>query len=281
MKNKAIFIIFSLIFLFSAQICGAEGYRRIISLAPSVTESLYELGMDREVIAVTVYCPKGKSKKEIIGTLLEPDIEKIVMLKPDLIVSTKEGNSKAAVEKIQRLGFDVFVMENSANFQEICDNFQALAQKVGKEKIGGKIVEAAQKEALKIYSRIMLMPKESVFWEVGAKPLYTAGKQSFVNDYNYYTSTVNIYNDINMRYPPVNIEDVIERNPGIIILVNMGDISGEELKTWKKYAAVSAAQNNKIYMIEADDIFTPTPAAFAKGVKLLASTIFPEIFSGK
>ncbi|MCL2144307.1 MAG: helical backbone metal receptor [Endomicrobia bacterium] len=262
-------------------IAFAADYKRIVSLAPSVTESLYELGLDNEVAGITMYCAKGKSKKEIIGTLLEPDLEKIVMLKPDLIVSTKEGNNKAAVEKIQRLGFDVYVMETASNFKDICENFTLLAEKVGREQKVLELIAKAENEVQEIYVQTSFLPKETVFWEVGAKPLYTAGKQSFVNDYNFYTATINIYEDIDVRYPPISIEDVIERNPDIIILVNMGDISKDEIKNWKKYNTVTAVQNERIYMIDVNDIFTPTPSTFAKGVKILAKTVMPEIFGGK
>jgi iron complex transport system substrate-binding protein len=266
-----------LLLLFFAPFAYPADYKRIISLAPSVTESLYELGLDREVAAITIYCRKGETPKEIIGTLLEPDLEKIIMLKPDLIISTKEGNNKAAIEKIQRLGFDIFVMETAGNFDEICANFKDLAKKVGRDEEAAKLISEAKDEIRSIYSHTMLMPRESVFWEVGAKPLYTAGRQSFVNDYNYYTSTINIYEDIDIRYPSIGIEDVIERNPDIIILVNMGDISADEIKEWKKYPAVSAVQNNRIYMLDANDIFTPTPSTFAKGVRIIAKALFPEI----
>ena len=256
-------------------------YKRIISLAPSITESLYELGMDEEVIGITMYCPHVKSKKEIIGTLLEPDLEKIVILKPDLIISTKEGNSKAAVEKIQRLGFDIYIMETAGSFKEICKNFKTLAAKVGKEKKAEELIEKAEAEVQEIYSKTLFLPRESVFWEVGAKPLYTAGKRSFANDYNFYTATTNIYEDINMRYPSISREDVIERNPDIIILVNMGDISKDEIKNWKKYNTVTAVQNERVYMIDVNDIFTPTPSTFAKGVKILEEIIRPKIFENK
>ncbi|MDR1195725.1 MAG: helical backbone metal receptor [Endomicrobium sp.] len=279
MKNK-FFIIICFIFLFAVEMYAKE-YEHIVSLAPSVTESLYELGMDEKVAGITIYCPKGKSQKEITGTLLEPDIEKITMLKPDLIISTKEGNNKAAVEKIARLGFEVFTMETSENFKEICENFLTLAVKLEKEEKAKELIAKAEEEVLLIHSQTLFMPRESVFWEVGAKPLYTAGKQSFVNDYNYYTSTFNIYNDIDIRYPQVNVEDVIERNPDIIIMVDMGDIGKDEIKNWQKYSAISAVQNQRIYMIDVNDVFTPTPSTFAKGVKILAATIFPEIFGGK
>lgn len=271
----------ALILIVFLSIASFADYKRIVSLAPSVTESLYELGIDKEIAGITIYCPKGKRHKEIVGTLLEPDFEKIIMLKPDLIVATKEGNSKAAIEKMQRMGLDVFVMETSGNFKEICDNFSALAKKVGKEEKAKHLISKADEEVLTIYSKVSLLPTQRVFWEVGAKPLYTAGKRSFVNDYNYYTATVNIYEDVDMRYPSVSIEDVIERNPDIIILVNMGDISKEEIQNWKKYTTVSAVQTKKVYMLDVNDIFTPTPSTFAKGVKILAATVFPEHFGGK
>ncbi|MDR0485304.1 MAG: helical backbone metal receptor, partial [Elusimicrobiota bacterium] len=88
---------------------NAAKYSRIISLAPAAAKSLYQLGLDEEIVGITIYCPKGKSKKEIVGTLIEPDLEKIVSLKPDLIVASKEGNTKGFIEKLRLLKFNVFV----------------------------------------------------------------------------------------------------------------------------------------------------------------------------
>ena len=256
----------------------AADYKRIVSLAPSVTESLYELGMDNEIVGITIYCPKGQSKKEIIGTLLEPDIEKIMLLNSDLIVATKEGNNKAVVEKLIRLGFNVFVMDTSENFIEICSNFYALAKKIGKEEIAVEIIDNAKEYSEEVLNMFEGIEKQSVFWEVGARPLYTAGKQSFVNDYNYFTKTGNIYADVNMRYPPIDIEDVLKRNPDIIIMVNMGDVSAAETELWKKYKTLNAVKNGKIFMIDVNDIFTPTPSTFAKGLKIISKMLYPEIF---
>lgn len=277
--KKIVFTVFAL-FLFSSPALAQE-YKRIISLAPSVTESLYELDMEDNIAAITVFCPKGTTKKEIIGTLLEPDIEKITVLKPDLIVATKEGNSKEPVEKLIRLGFNVYVMETSQNFIEICSNFYSLAKKTGKEELAGKIIDTAGENISEIYAKLQPQEKRTLFWEVGAKPLYTAGKNSFVNDYNHYTATVNIYADLEMRYPSVDIEDVLERNPDIIVLVNMGDISAEEINFWKKYNTLNAVKNEKIFMLDVNDILTPTPSTFSKGVAILSKTLYPEFFVDK
>ncbi|AKL97774.1 ABC transporter substrate-binding protein [Endomicrobium proavitum] len=277
--KKIISIIIFLSLLTTAVL--AKEYKRIISLAPSVTQSLYELGLDNEVVGITIFCPQGKSKKEIIGTLLEPDLEKIVLLKADLIISTKEGNNKAAVEKLTRMGLDVYVMETAENFSEICSHYYDLAKKVNREKNAKKIIADSKKTVESIYNKIEVVNMQTVFLEVGAKPLYSAGKQSFVNDYNRFTKTVNVYKEINRRYPQIDIEDVLKKNPDIIILVNMGDISLQETKNWLKYKNINAVKNNKVFMLDVNDIFTPTPLTFAIGVEIISKIIYPEIFGAK
>ena len=95
------------------------------------------------------------------------------------------------------------------------------------------------------------------------------GKQSFVNEYNKFINGTNVFEDINMRYPNISVESVIEKNPDIIMLVNMGDVSEQEIAKWNKYKKITAVKNNKIYLLEANDIFTPTPKRFLNGIKVL------------
>jgi len=243
-------------------------YKRIISLAPSVTQSLYELGLDKEIIANTIYCPKGNFQKESIGTLTEPNIEKIINLKPDLIISTKEGNNKSAVEKIKRLGCNVYVMGTSSSFEDICKNFQDLGDFLKKSEIAKQIIDDVRKDIDLIYNRTKKIKKEDVFWEIGANPLVTVGKKSFVNDYNKFSGGKNIFQYINMRYPNITLENVIEKNPDIIIVVSMGNIGKEEIKKWSKYKTINAVKNSKLYILDANDIFALTPKTFLKAVKI-------------
>lgn len=243
-------------------------YNRIISLAPSVTQSLYELGMEKEVIANTTYCPKGILKKEIIGTLTEPNIEKIINLKPDLIISTKEGNNKAAVEKMKRLGLKVYVMGTSSSFSDICENFRNLADFLQKGTEAEKIISETTREIKAIYEETEKEKRELVFWEIGANPLVTVGKKSFVNDYNKYAGGKNIFQYIDMRYPNITLEKVIEKNPDVILVVSMGNIGNEEVRKWKKYVSINAVKNNKLYILDANDIFALTPMTFLNAVKV-------------
>ena len=264
-------ILLLLIFLLSSNLFAE--YKRIISLAPSATESLYELGLYDNVIANTVYCSDGIVKKEKIGTVTEPNIEKIISLNPDLIVATKEGNYKTVIDKLIRLKLTVYVMEPYSSFEDVCNNFQRLANYTEKSDTAKKIIEDVKKEILQLSEETKKADKEKIFWEVGANPIFTVGNQSFVNEYNKYINGINVFEYIDMRYPNISVESVIEKNPDIIMLVNMGDVSDQEILKWNKYKNITAVKNNKIYLLEADDIFTPTPKKFLNGIKVLRKKI--------
>ena len=267
--------LFLVILIFITTNLFAE-YKRIISLAPSATESLYELGIDEELIANTVYCSDGNFKKEKIGTVTEPNIEKIVSLNPDLIIATKEGNYKTVIDKLIRLKLTVYVMEPYSSFEDVCSNFQRLANYLKKSDVAKEIVATVKEEILSLSNKEEKADKEKIFWEVGANPIFTVGKQSFVNEYNKYINGINIFENIDMRYPNISVESVIEKNPDIIMLVNMGDVSEQEIAKWNKYKKISAVKNNKIYLLEADDIFTPTPKKFLNGIKVLQNKLNNE-----
>ena len=166
-----------------------------------------------------------------------------------------------------RLKLTVYVMEPYSNFEDVCNNFQTLANYLDKSYEAKKIITDVKKEILILSNETK--NKEKIFWEVGANPIFTVGKQSFVNEYNNYINGINVFENINMRYPNISVESVIEKNPDIILLVNMGDVSEQEIAKWNKYKNITAVKNNKIYLLEANDIFTPTPKKFLNGIKVL------------
>ncbi|MDR1400946.1 MAG: helical backbone metal receptor [Endomicrobium sp.] len=276
MKKIVVYVcVFILLFLLT-NIVWSKDYGRIVSLSPSATESLYELGIEQSVVGITAYCPKGMIKKEAVGTLLEPNIEKIILLDPDLIILTKEGNSKSTAEKFEYLGFEVYVMEAAENFNEICVSYFDLAKKLNKSKRGKRIIDAARCLLDEIHNSLKGFDELGVFWEIGARPLFTSGKRSFINDYNYYTRTVNVYGDFNMRYFIVNIEDVIKQNPDVILLASIDGVNNnDEVMRWNRYKTIKAVKNSKVFVINVVDncIFKPTPLKFAENVALLSKII--------
>jgi iron complex transport system substrate-binding protein len=253
----------------------AKEYKRIISLAPSITRTLYELNMEPYIIGITFHCPKGTTKKHIIGTMLDPNIEKIMFIKPDLIIMTKEGNTKDLSSKLTRLGFEIYIVNIAHNFNDLCKNYYLLANKLNRSQLANNIICQSKSSVINIYNKSNITNTKEVFWEIGRYPLYTAGKQSFVNDYNYYSKTNNIYSDINKSYFPVGIEELIKRNPDIIIHTKYNSIFVENF--WSKYTVVlNAVKNKKIFMIDSNSIFSPTPLTFASNLQILVNNIIYE-----
>jgi iron complex transport system substrate-binding protein len=266
--------IFTLIILFIPLFfVYAKEYSRIVSLAPSVTNSLYELEAEHFVKGITAFCPKGTIKKEVIGTLLEPDIEKIAHIKPDLIIASKDGNTRFAIEKLQRLGFEVYIMEKSESFKGICANYYALAEKVNKVKEATNTINKAKVYVNELRAKLNKNSSLKIFWEIGNNPLYTAGGKSIASEYNFYSNTINVYSYINKNYFRVDIEDVMRNNPDIILLFNLGNTAKEELSFWSKYKMLNVVQNNKVFIINSENFFTPTPLTFAENLSLLLKTV--------
>jgi iron complex transport system substrate-binding protein len=249
--------------------------KRIISLAPSITEALYLLDVEKSIVGVTSYCkyPKQAQQKEKIGTILTPNIEKIYSLKPDLVLATKEINRPNSILKLQELGLNVVVFDARKDFNDICNQFLQLGKILGKERKAKKIIDDAKKQLTKIQKRIANLPKVRVFWEVGAKPLVSVAKGTFADEIISLAGGINIAKNSKVKYPRYSLEEVIKQDPEVIILVEMGDVTKEEINTWQKFKNMQAVKNNRIHIIEAHNVCAPTPITFVKGVKEVANIL--------
>jgi iron complex transport system substrate-binding protein len=262
--------------LLAAGIChAADAPKRIVSLAPSITESLYQLGLEASVAGITTYCPRGTTPKQVVGTLWEPDIERILALAPDLVVASKEGNRKAAVLKMRELGLNVCILDEDRDFESICANFRTLGAAVGKAAEAQAVIARTRASLAAIQKRTRRGKPVRVFWEVGARPLFTISRNSFINDYGRYTGSVNIFDDVSTRYPKISREEVLRRDPDALIIVAMGDVTRSESASWQRFPGMAAVRNNRIYVIASQEIFTPTPLTFLKGAELIAGLLHP------
>jgi len=262
---------------------NAEEPKRIVSLAPSITESLYQLGADEALIAVTFYCnypPQAKTKK-MIGTIISPNIEKIYFLSPDLVLANNGINRSQTIEKLKSLGLKVVVLDECDNFDDIIKSFIQLGKLIGREKEAETIIEEAEAEVEVISQKLKTLPRLTVFWEVGARPLVSVGPQSFTNEFTRYSGGINIFNDALDKHPRVSREEVLKRDPDVIMLVTMGDVTKREKAYWKKFKDLKAVKSDRIYFIDADKVCRSTPNSFLAGVKEVAALLHPQAFKDK
>ncbi|HOK56646.1 MAG TPA: helical backbone metal receptor [bacterium] len=262
MKKKLFLLIFSLYCFVSAE----KIPERIVSLGPAITEDIFLLGKGDKIIGNTIYCtrPEEAKYKEKVGNVIDVNIEKIYSLKPDIVFATNLTNPKD-VKKLRDLGIRVEIISYSLNFKQLCNDFIKIGKIIGKEKEAKEIVEKVKREIEEIKKKSK-RKKPKVLIQVGTRPLWVAGTDSFVNDIIEFTGGENVIKGKGGIY---SMEEIIKLNPEIIIITTMGIDTEEEKKNWKKYNMIDAVKNDKIFVVDSDKICSPTPLSFVEVVKEL------------
>ncbi|HME45325.1 MAG TPA: helical backbone metal receptor [Syntrophorhabdales bacterium] len=248
---------------FLAVTLGFEGtsaaYERIVSLSPQITESLYLLKAEKQLLAVTTYCkrPKEAMLKEKIGSPLRPDIEKLISLQPDLILGSREGNPPWIMERLRRLGLRVVYFDRPHRLEGLLQNFLQLSSLVGASDQGKEIVAKVREALSKGEQRVPY----KVLWEVDAEPLMAASTASFANDIIRLAGGTNII-DSELPYPRINREEVILKAPDVIVLMDMGYSVDAEMKRWRKYVS-----DSRFVVMDSYITGSPNPVTFLRAMQ--------------
>jgi len=262
-------------YLFSAEISKL----RIISLAPSTTEILFALGLDEEIVGVSLFCnyPQKAKTKEKVGTFSQPNIEKILFLKPHIIFCT--GLEQAPiVRQLEQLNLKVYVSDPS-NIEELFNSIKDMARLTGKEKEADALIKKMHSDIEEVNSKVKLTHKKDwpkVFVEIWYEPLMTVGNSSFVDELLTLAGGINIAHDTKRSYSYFSSEQVIKRDPQLIILTYMSKEQPvkivQERLGWNK---ISAVKNNRIYNdINPDVLLRPGPR-LVDGLKELHKRLYP------
>lgn len=251
---------------------------RIISLAPSTTEILFALGLEKQIIAVSQSCdyPLEALKKPKAGTFSEPNIEIILSLKPDIIFCT--GLEQAPViEKLRQLKLRVFV-SNPKNIAELLKSIEEIGRLTGRQK-EASILSANMKQELATIRQktasIAAEKKRKVFVEIWHDPLLTAGGGSFIDEMITYAGGVNIAHDTIRPFCCFSPEQVIQRNPDCIIIGYMSEKKQMGLmKSRPGWRQISAVTHNRIFNDIDPNLFLRPGPRVIEGIKELYKKIY-------
>lgn len=259
----------------------STGTQRIVSLAPSVTESLFILGVGDRVVGVTEFCkyPPEAAKREKIGNLLQPNIEKISTLRPDMIIGSAEGNRPRPLQRLEELGFRLVLLERCDDFDGICSRFEELGRIVDRAAEAETVVAEARRAVAGIVGKVKGARKPKVFWQVGAEPLVTVAKGSFVDDMISLGGGQNIAHDLPRPYIRYSKEEVIKQDPDVIVIATMGQSADEQKKAWQRFGHLSVVKNDRFLIIDPHWTCQPVPTSFVEGLKRVAAFLHPEAFA--
>ncbi|HNY50151.1 MAG TPA: cobalamin-binding protein [Smithella sp.] len=253
--------------------------RKIVSLAPGITETLYALGLDNEIAGVTNYCnwPSRALKKPRIGGFSNPSIEKIVSLKPDLIIATVDGNRKDTVMQLERIGLPVYVI-NPSRTDKILEGILHIGEITNRKNIAAQLVKKLRARLRNITAQTKNKTKPRVFFQIGLEPLITVGGGTLIDEVIDRAGGFNIAGNDTARYPRYSAEGIMRGAPEIILFAPMAhDREFTAVKKfWKQFDQISAVKNNQIYPVNTDLISRASPRLF-DAIETMALIFHPEI----
>lgn len=231
--------------------------QRIVTLAPHLAELIAAMGAAPRIVGVSRFSdyPPQLSSRPLVGDAAKLDIERIVALKPDLIIGWLSGNSGAEIARLERLGFPVFVAE-SRRLADIPAGLREL----------GRLIDANGAQAARLFERAIegyrkqrREPRLSVFYQLWFQPLMTMNGAHWISDVIALCGGENVFADAVPLAPTVSVEAVLQKNPEVVLASVSADLAAEQLDSWRRYTQLRAVKRNALYRVGSDDLHRPTP----------------------
>jgi iron complex transport system substrate-binding protein len=284
------FIFFHLTALFVCSIYSIDTHaasQRVISTSPAITEILFAVGSGNRVVGVTDYCnyPKNACLLPSIGGPLNPNTEKWIALKPDLIILQDDS----VVLKKHAKVFKIPTLEVSVNnLGNILTSIQVIADAMQTPKEGKQLVDKIKKQIDNYRTSIGKTKPRHVLMLLSdtndpSRDLYAVGRNTFLNELLSIAGGENILPDTMATYPKISKEFIIAKSPEIIIEIGpTANLSNEGIlnrkKAWTIYPTINAVKNDRLYFVGADYILIPGPR-LVKILDILTRNIHPKLFS--
>ncbi len=254
---------------------------RVVSLAPSITEIMYDLKQENRLVGVTRYSTYPAEAKSLprVGSYVRLDIEKIIALQPDLCLATKDGNPRHTVEKIVSLGIPVYVI-NPRNLQQIMETITRLGSLLHAEETAAELVLDMKKRIERVQAKVKKGDhRPRVFFQIDTEPIISAGTNTFINELIELAGGINTTAG-EVSYPRYSWEDIIVLQPEIVLISSMaGGLSPDYLvKSWEKWDLLAAVKNEQIFVVDAELFDRPTPRLI-DGLEVIAAIIHPDLFT--
>lgn len=252
---------------------------RIVSLAPSITETLFALGLDKHIAGVSQFSnyPDAAREKPRVGSYINISLERVVALDPDLIIGTSNGNKAELLAHLRQLGFPVLVT-NPLSIEGIFNTVMDIGETTGCPERAERLVASLRERVHAVTSRVAGLPVPRVFFQIGIDPIVSVGPDTFHDILITLAGGHNIAVASSARYPRYSIEEVVAEHPDIIILSSMK--RGEDFETvrsgWQRWSNVPAVRNGRIHIIDSDVTDHPSPRII-DGLETIAKIIHPTI----
>lgn len=263
------------------RVMAPQPVRRIVSLAPSVTETLFALGVGDRVVGVTDFCdfPPEAARRARVGGPLNPSLEHIAALKPDVVVLAKTANRRETMDAISRLGIAAYGTD-PRSVEQVLDSTLRLARVVGAEERGQQLVSELRARLDALRQKLAGRRPKRILFLVWYEPLITVGQETFLFDAVHWAGAESVV-ATSQEWPRLNLEEAIRLEPEYIVLAEMRadgvERTAADLRTRRGWRDMDAVRNNRFAVLD-DTINRPGPR-LVEAIERLARQLHPDAFA--
>ncbi|UTW46215.1 cobalamin-binding protein [bacterium SCSIO 12696] len=234
--------------------------QRIVSLAPHITEVLFEIGAGENIVGAMEYSDYPEAAKRIlrVGSHQKISYETLVSLEPDLVLAWNANNGRDIVGRLETLGIPVYVGDPST-LADVGDMLGVFAQLTGKVEQGRKAQQSYQKRLQQLRQANTSKQSVMVFYQVWHQPLMTLNGDSLISNVIELCGGTNLFADAKPKVPRLNVESVIAANPRVIVASGADETRPPWLDDWLKWPSISAVKNSHLYWIDPDILHRHSP----------------------
>lgn len=242
------------------ELCLDQPAKRIATLSPGATELAFAAGAGDKVVAVVNYSdyPEAALKLPLVGNHTRIDLEALLALKPDLVITWRTGNPPAQMEMLRTLGLPMFAIE-PRTFEGVSKVIEQLSILAGTEQEGFAEAERFRKGIAEIAEQYRNAEPIPVFYQVWQTPLMTINDNHLIGKVIQLCGGVNVFGDMPRLVPRISAEVVLEADPHAIITGSVEGIEDNQLDRWKSYTGMTAVANKNLFFVPASPISRPTP----------------------
>lgn len=259
-----------------------EAPRRIVALAPSITECLFALGLDQEVVGVTEHTnfPPQAASRPKVGSYVQLQLEAIVALRPDVILATRDGNPREQIRRLEELGLTVFVVD-PRSLEGLFGTLRTLGELLGRRDRAESLVSEMRGRIERIERLMDARPRPRVLLQVGAQPLVVAGAGTLQDHLIELAGGQNVASSQGQAYPVLSLERIITLRPDVILISSMADPrrAEEERERWGRWKQIPAVEEGRIHVLDGDLVDRPSPRVI-QGLEEMVRLIHPELAGG-
>lgn len=251
---------------------------RIVSLAPNMTEIIYALGAGDRLVGNTTLCdyPPEALKVTKVGDTLKPNIETIIALRPQLVLVSTASQLEAFTTQMEQQKIAVYVTDPH-DLEGVFRTIQTLGEVVGEGERAAMVVKDLRSRAEKVSEAVKSLPPVRVFYQTSAKPLYTAGRDSFITDVIARAGGKSVTADVEGAWPKYSDESALASQPDAIVMASFDSMSKDSVEIADALRNSPAAKNGRVYPINGDFLSRPGPR-LVNGLEEMARKLHPEAF---